>query len=206
MEHLVKIKTQAQDIVPAKRTAFLQTRFNKRKMHCPECQHADTKVVDSRVSNDSVRRRRECLHCGGRFTTYERVHNARLKVEKRSGKLESFSTDKLMRSIEIACAKRMLPVGAIEQIVEEIHERAVNEGREHIESGLIGEMVLNRLKTLDQVAYLRFASVYKDFEDVERFTMEAGILEDADPFESDLQTTFLSGPVSQAPRETARRN
>ncbi len=189
-----------------KRTAFLRTRFNKRKMHCPECQHADTKVVDSRVSNDSVRRRRECLHCAGRFTTYERVYNSRLKVEKRSGKLESFSTDKLMRSIEIACAKRTLPVGAIEQIVEEIHEMAVNEGREHIESGLIGEMVLNRLKTLDRVAYVRFASVYKDFEDVERFAAEVSVLEDADPFESELQATFLPSPVSHAARQTARRN
>ena len=175
-------------------------------MHCPECGHPDTKVVDSRVSNDSVRRRRECLYCEGRFTTYERVYNTRLKVEKRSGKLESFSTAKLTRSIEIACAKRSLPVGAIEQIVEDIHERAVNEGREHIESGLIGEMVLNRLRSLDQVAYLRFASVYKDFEDVERFTAEASTLEAANPYESELQSTFLSNPVSQAARQTARRN
>ena len=175
-------------------------------MHCPECGHLDTRVVDSRVSNDSVRRRRECLHCEGRFTTYERVYNSRLKVEKRSGKLESFSTVKLTRSIEIACAKRTLPVGAIEQIVEDIHERAANEGREHIESGLIGEMVLNRLKSLDRVAYLRFASVYKDFEDVGRFAIEVGKLEDAESFESDLQATFLSGPASQHTRQSARRN
>ena len=153
-----------------------------------------------------MRRRRECLHCAGRFTTYERVYNSRLKVEKRNGKLESFSTDKLMRSIEIACAKRTLPVGAIEQIVEEIHETAVNEGREHIETGLIGEMVLYRLKSLDRVAYVRFASVYKDFEDVERFATEVSILDDADPFASELQATFLSNPVSQAARQTARRN
>lgn len=189
-----------------KRPAFLQSGVNQRKMHCPECQHAETKVVDSRVSNDSVRRRRECLYCGGRFTTYERVQNSRLKVEKRSGKLESFSTEKLMRSIEIACAKRTLPVGAIEQIVDEIHGMAVNEGREHIETGLIGEMVLNRLKSLDRVAYLRFASVYKDFDDVERFATEVSILEDADPFASDLQSTFLSGAVSQAARQTAGRH
>ena len=175
-------------------------------MHCPECQHAETKVVDSRVSDDSVRRRRECLHCAGRFTTYERVYNARLKVEKRNGKLESFSTAKLMRSIEIACVKRTLPVGAIEQLVEEIHEMVVNEGREHVESGLIGEMVLDRLKSLDRVAYVRFASVYKDFEDVERFATEVSILEDVDPFESELQATFLPSPVSQAARQTARRN
>lgn len=175
-------------------------------MHCPECQHPETKVVDSRVSDASVRRRRECLHCAGRFTTYERVHNSRLKVEKRSGKLESFSTDKLAKSIEIACAKRTLPVGAIEQIVEDIHQVAVNEGREHIESGLIGEMVLDRLKSLDQVAYLRFASVYRDFEDVERFATEVGILEDDDRFEADLQATFLSSPVAHATRQSARRN
>ena len=175
-------------------------------MYCPECQHPDTKVVDSRESNDSVRRRRECLHCTGRFTTYERVYNSRLRVEKRSGKLEAFSPSKLTRSIEIACAKRSLPVGAIEQIVEDIQERMSSEGREHIESGLIGEMVLNRLKTLDKVAYLRFASVYKDFEDLDRFTAEVGILEGADPSESDFQSNFLIDSARRPRRQSRRQS
>ena len=175
-------------------------------MYCPECQHPDTKVVDSRVSDASVRRRRECLHCTGRFTTYERVYSTRLKVEKRNGMLESFSTEKLTNSIEVACAKRMLPVGAIEQIVEEIHEIAANEGRHHIESRFIGEMVLDRLRELDRVAYLRFASVYKDFEDAERFASELSSLDDADALESELQATFLAGPQSHMARRPEHRN
>ncbi len=170
-------------------------------MHCPECQHQETKVVDSRVSDDSVRRRRECLHCTGRFTTYERVYNSRLKVEKRNGVLEAFSTDKLMNSIELACAKRRLPVGTIEHVVQEIHEMAVNEGRNHIESRLIGEMVLDRLITLDRVAYLRFASVYKDFDDVESFATELNFLDDTAALESELQATFLSSPTARSTRQ-----
>ncbi len=127
-------------------------------------------------------------------------------VEKRSGKVEPFAVDKLTRSIEIACAKRYLPVGAIEQIVEEIQQRALNEGRERIESGVIGQMVLNQLKELDLVAYLRFASVYKDFEDLERFANEAINLEHDRSDDSDLQGTLLPSLASSATRQPSRRN
>jgi len=176
-------------------------------MQCPECGHTESKVVDSRDSSDSVRRRRLCLHCSGRFTTYERVSNFRLKVLKRNGKEEAFSVEKLTRSIELACAKRSLPLGTSAQIVEEIHEDAINEGRERIETSVIGEMVLKRLKSLDNVAYLRFASVFIDFENPERFAEEASILEMDDPAGSaDLQSTFMAIPGAAPGRSSTRRN
>jgi transcriptional repressor NrdR len=127
-------------------------------------------------------------------------------VEKRSGKVEPFSAGKLTRSIEIACAKRYLPVRAIDQIVEEIQQQALNEGRERIESGVIGQMVLSQLKTLDLVAYLRFASVYKDFEDLERFAAEAIGLEQNETDVSDFQGTLLPSLASSTVRRPSRRN
>ncbi len=175
-------------------------------MRCPECGHSESRVVDSRESNESVRRRRVCLHCTGRFTTYERVSNLGFKVQKRSGKQENFSVEKITRSIELACAKRSLPLGAIEQIVEDIHEGAISEGREHIETGVIGEMVLRRLKTLDSVAYLRFASVFRDFDSLERFVEEAVGLDEDDATDEDLQPSLLTIPGSNRERQTARQN
>ena len=175
-------------------------------MHCPDCGHPDTRVLDTRVRDESVRRRRVCNECSFRFTTLERVYNSKLMVEKRSGTLQEFSTEKLTRSIEIACAKRYLPVRAIEQIVEEIRTRAMSDGRERIESGVIGQMVLNRLRSLDEVAYMRFASVYKDFDDLEMFTAEASSLEQRESAESRLQGTLLPTPISSSELESARRN
>ena len=157
------------------------------------------------MRDDSVRRRRECAGCSARFTTLERVYNTRLMVEKRSGKLEDFSAEKLTRSIQIACAKRYLPVGAIDGIVEEIQQRVANEGRDRIESGVIGEMVLNELRTLDDVAYLRFASVYNDFEDSERFAAEVDLLGRASSEDLDLQGALLPSPLSPARRHLNRR-
>ena len=175
-------------------------------MHCPTCRHLDARVIDTRVRDESVRRRRECNACSFRFTTLERVYNSKLMVAKRSGKHEEFSTEKLAKSIEIACAKRYLPVGAINQIVEEIHQQAMNDGRERIESGVIGQMVLNRLKSLDPVAYMRFASVYKDFDDLDRFTAEATSLEDTDSEDSRFQGTLIPNPASTSEIPTAQRN
>ena len=175
-------------------------------MHCPDCGHPDTRVLDTRVRDESVRRRRECHECAFRFTTLERVYNSKLMVEKRNGKLEEFSAEKLTRSIELACAKRYLPVRAIEHIVEEIRARAIGDGRERIETGIIGEMVLHRLRSLDHVAYMRYASVYKDFDDLEMFTLEATSLEQAESPESRLQGTLLPNSISPIELEPARRN
>ena len=163
-------------------------------------------MIETRVRDESVRRRRECNDCSFRFTTLERVYNTKLMVEKRSGKLEQFSDAKLTRSIEIACAKRYLPVGAIEEIVDDIHERAFGSGRERIESGVIGQMVLNRLMSLDHVAYMRFASVYKDFDDVDRFTAEVSNLEQTESQEAQLQGALLPSLTSLGNGSSARRN
>ena len=175
-------------------------------MNCPDCRHPETRVIDTRVRDNSVRRRRECAECSVRFTTLEHVHNTQLMVEKRNGKLEAFSTDKLTRSIQVACAKRYLPVGAIDEIVEEIQQRVLNEGRDRIESGVIGEMVLDQLRALDDVAYLRFASVYNDFEDPERFAIEVDKLGRDDSNASDLQGALLPSPARPAIRHSNRRS
>ena len=151
-------------------------------MHCPYCNHNDSKVIDSRDSSDGVRRRRECARCGLRFTTYERVQSRALLVVKRDGRREEFSRDKLWTSLTKACTKRPLPVGSIEKLLQEIESDLGEAGRAEIPSKAIGEMVMDRLKKLDRVAYIRFASVYRDFRDIETFKEEIeALLEPRDP-------------------------
>ena len=127
-------------------------------------------------------------------------------VAKRNGTLQEFSPSKLARSIQIACAKRYLPVGAIDHIVDSIQRKAINEGRERIESGVIGEMALNGLKDLDHVAYLRYASVYKDFDDVEQFSVEASSLDSPGDRDAEMQGALLPSPASRQISEIARSN
>ena len=138
-------------------------------MTCPYCSRGDSKVIDSRDSGDGVRRRRECLGCARRFTTYERVQTRAMTVVKRDGRREEFDRDKLYASVFKACAKRPLPVGGIEKAVGEIEKRLAESGRAEIPSRAVGERVMETLAELDQVAYIRFASVYLDFEDGEAF-------------------------------------
>ena len=145
-------------------------------MLCPFCDHDDSKVIDSRDARDGVRRRRECLRCSLRFTTYERVQTRALLVIKRDGRREAFDRDKLWESLTKACAKRPLPVGSIERVVGEIEAELSDVGRAEIASEAIGEMVMERLKELDKVAYIRFASVYRDFRDIESFKEEIDAL------------------------------
>ncbi len=142
-------------------------------MNCAICGHTATKVIDSRESRDSVRRRRECINCHGRFTTYERAYVLRLQVQKRNGAREKFSVEKVSRSLEIACAKRPIPLGAISQMVRKIHDAIAMDGKECVNTSVIGEMALQQLMELDQVAYMRYASVYRDFTDPESFSDEA---------------------------------
>lgn len=141
-------------------------------MKCPYCDATDSRVIDSRDSVAGIRRRRECLACGVRFTTYERVQTAALTVSKRDGRFEEFNNEKLLRSIRIACAKRPLPTGSVERIAEEIEARLQELGRAEVPAPAIGEMVIRRLKELDRVAYIRFASVYRDFADIDTFKEE----------------------------------
>ncbi len=138
-------------------------------MRCPYCNSPDSRVLDSRDAPEGIRRRRECSMCGLRFTTYERIQNTALMVAKRDGRREEYNRDKLLRSIQMACVKRPLPTGSIEKLVDDIETQLQSLGRAEIQSVAIGEMVVERLRTLDPVAYIRFASVYRDFADVERF-------------------------------------
>ncbi len=139
-------------------------------MHCPFCHEADTRVVDSRPAeaNAAIRRRRECTSCGRRFTTYERVVPM-VMVRKRSGRLEAFAADKVRRGVEAALADRPVPRGWVDDLLASIEESALAAGGP-IESEEIGRQVLERLRSLDDVAYLRFASVYQEFQGAEDFS------------------------------------
>ena len=174
-------------------------------MLCPFCSHEDSKVIDSRDAGDGVRRRRECLRCGLRFTTYERVQSRALLVIKRDERREEFNRDKLWASLTKACAKRPLPIGSIEKVIDEIEAQLANLGRAEIRSKVIGEMVVERLRKLDRVAYIRFASVYRDFRDIESFKVEIdALLEPPQPSGvPSNQLSFLDdseGGLTPAPR------
>lgn len=140
-------------------------------MKCPKCGHEDSKVIDSRPSDDvlSIRRRRECFICGHRFTTYERIEKKPIMIVKRDGSKEPFDKDKLFRGIITSCAKRPVEANIIEGLINNIIDELTNNGIFEIKSNQIGEMVLARLSHIDQVAYVRFASVYKEFEDIDEF-------------------------------------
>ncbi|MCQ5091681.1 transcriptional regulator NrdR [Slackia exigua] len=141
-------------------------------MRCPACGHPESKVVDSRPSDEfnSIRRRRECLKCGNRFTTYERLGDNPLIVVKADGSSQVFNREKLYRGISIACAKRPnIPNDKKTEIIDAIETALRNSGRAEINSKDLGDMVLEYLKPLDDVAYIRFASVYKDFQSIEEF-------------------------------------
>ena len=174
-------------------------------MFCPFCNNDDSKVIDSRDSGDSIRRRRECLRCGLRFTTYERVQTRALLVAKRDGRREEFDREKLWASVKSACAKRPLPIGSIEKIIDEIETQLSNAGRAEIPSRSIGELVMERLRDLDRVAYIRFASVYRDFRDIESFKEEVeALLDPTQSSEESSQLSFLQEDELIAPGKRKR--
>jgi transcriptional repressor NrdR len=141
-------------------------------MRCPFCAQENSKVIDTRESEETIRRRRECLDCGRRFTTYERVAQSSLMVIKQDARREAFDRQKLMSGILRACAKRPVPMEAIEKIVEDIEMQLHALGRSEVDSQKIGQMVMDRLRVLDDVAYVRFASVYRRFADLESLQAE----------------------------------
>ena len=141
-------------------------------MKCPFCGGTESRVKDSRDIGDAIHRRRECEHCKGRFSTYERVEKFHLMVIKRDQRREPFDREKLSIGIRKACEKRPLPVGEIESAVEEIEQELYRLGRQEIQSSVIGELVMERLRNLDKIAYIRFASVYRSFGDVETMFKE----------------------------------
>ena len=140
-------------------------------MRCPHCQHQDTRVVDSRPIEEGalLRRRRQCDHCGARFSTHERVISAPLIVVKKDGRREEFSGDKLRGGIVSACRKRPVATADIENAVEEIEAALRRESNSEVPADRVGELVMEKLLALDQVAYVRFASVYQQFDDVKLF-------------------------------------
>ena len=147
-------------------------------MKCQYCNNLETGVLDSRDSEDltTIRRRRECLKCQKRFTTYERVEMIDLVVIKKDGRREPFGRNKVLSGIIKACEKRLIPIDVIERIVDDIERDLRNRDSVEIESKLIGSLVMRKLKSIDKVAYIRFASVYRSFEDVEEFEKEAQLL------------------------------
>jgi transcriptional repressor NrdR len=143
-------------------------------MRCPYCQGTEDRVVDSRSSREggAIRRRRECLQCGRRFTTYEYVEERQLQVVKRDGTVENYDRRKMLRSLRLACVKRPLSGPDIEAIATDIEDQIGRLSKDEIETRLLGEMVMERLKSRDYVAYVRFASVYRNFQDIDEFYEE----------------------------------
>jgi transcriptional repressor NrdR len=152
-------------------------------MRCPYCDQEEDKVVDSRLAEDSraIRRRRECLACGRRYTTFERPEEVPLIVLKRSGAEAPFQRGKVTEGLRRACKNRPVTDAEIESIAEDVEEAVRADGRRPVASAEIGREVLERLRTLDEVAYLRFASVYKDFQELDDFEKEVGLLLKRDP-------------------------
>ncbi|MFA7257434.1 MAG: transcriptional regulator NrdR [Kiritimatiellales bacterium] len=144
-------------------------------MKCPKCEHRENKVIDSREVREgaAIRRRRLCLNCGHRFTTYEEVLRAALQVIKRDGRREELSREKLMQSIAIACQKRPISIQQIEQMTNSVITQVEAEYEREVPSTALGTKVMTLLEKLDEVAYVRFASVYRRFKDVNQFMNEA---------------------------------
>lgn len=135
-------------------------------MRCPYCGGLESKVIDSRALDEGIRRRRQCSACGARFTTYERVQPHSIFVIKKDERRERFDRDKLSRGIRKACEKRPLPAGAIDKLIDNIEAEIYHLGKAEVPSSLIGDLVMEGLRKLDHIAYIRFASVYRAFADI----------------------------------------
>ena len=150
-------------------------------MRCPHCGAPETRVTDSRDTGQEIRRRRECAQCGIRFTTYERVQHAVLQVVKRDNRREEFDKEKLLRSVRLACVKRPLPSGTLEKLVQDIETDLHKLGKTEVPTAVIGETALTRLRVLDPVAYVRYASVYRDFDTLDGFVQEIQEFQASEP-------------------------
>ena len=149
-------------------------------MKCPQCSFEEDKVVDSRTTKEgeAIRRRRECLKCGHRFTTYEYIERAPMMVVKRDGRREQYSREKLLSGLLKACEKRPVSREQLEKIVDEIESVIFGKFKNEVKSTEIGNLVVDRLQSLDEVAYVRFASVYRQFKDINQFMSEVKVLLD----------------------------
>ena len=168
-------------------------------MHCPYCSHKDSRVTDSRETEAAIRRRRECLECQRRFTTYERVQTAPLMVSKRDGRREEFSRGKMISGLRLACAKRPVASRSIELIVDEVESEFQQSGSGEVSSETLGTMIMDRLAGLDRVAYIRFASVHRNFQEIESFERAVRDLRDGTQ-----QLPLLDMPPPSRPRGRRR--
>ncbi len=145
-------------------------------MKCPFCKQDDDKVVDSRAASGGlvIRRRRECLRCNRRYTTYERIEHAPLRVVKKDGRREDFDVAKILAGLKRACEKRPISTETIEQVAAEIEQQIHDMYEEEVPTSEVGKLVMQKLRDLDKVAYVRFASVYREFKDISDFVKEVG--------------------------------
>lgn len=159
-------------------------------MKCPFCNHLENRVLDSRLSRegDLTRRRRECLSCSKRFTTYERVEEVLPWVVKKDGRREAFDRFKISSGVKRACEKRPISVERIEQLISEVERYFQDKGEREIQSQEIGNLVMEKLKQLDEVAYVRFASVYREFKDISEFVKELKNLKGENPARIQINT------------------
>ena len=169
-------------------------------MHCPYCSHKDSRVTDSRETESAIRRRRECRECQRRFTTYERVQTAPLMVSKRDGRREEFRREKMIAGLRLACAKRPVPAREIERIVDEIESEFQQNGSGEVSSYGLGTAIMDRLRDLDRVAYIRFASVHRNFQEIESFEKAVNDLRD-----DTQQLPLLDMPPPDRPKGRGRR-
>ena len=168
-------------------------------MRCPFCSEAQSRVTDSRVAEDGIRRRRECRACRRRFTTYERVQAGPLLVSKRDGRREEFSREKLLSGLRKACAKRPVPGAVIEGLVDDIESGLAQRSNAEIPASDLGTIIMERLREIDRVAYIRYASVYRDFQDIESFEKAVRDLRDESP-----QLPLLDLPPGPPPTRRRR--
>lgn len=143
-------------------------------MRCMYCNATESRVIDSRPTDEglAIRRRRECINCGRRFTTYEKIETVQIMVVKKDGSREAFDADKIRRGLIKACEKRPVAIREVDKLVREVEQQIMNSLEQEVSSSRIGELVMQRLRTLDEVAYVRFASVYRQFKDIDTFMRE----------------------------------
>ena len=168
-------------------------------MHCPYCTFSDSKVTDSRVVENGIRRRRECQRCGLRFTTYERIQATALMVSKHDGRREEFNREKLIVGIRKACTKRPISSRTIEKMVEDVEAELQHLGQVDVPTSILGSMVMERLMKLDRVAYIRFASIYQDFQQIESFEQAVQDLR-----EENTQLPLMDVPPGEPGRKRRR--
>ena len=168
-------------------------------MHCPYCTFSDSKVTDSRVVENGIRRRRECQRCGLRFTTYERIQATALMVSKHDGRREEFNREKLIVGIRKACTKRPISSRTIEKMVEDVEAELQHLGQVDVPTSILGSMVMERWMKLDRAAYIRFASIYQDFQQIESFEQAVQDLR-----EENTQLPLMDVPPGEPGRKRRR--